>query len=142
VVGQQGAVARGLHGRPDFGGRNPSARALIVGVEPAQGLDGVAEELDSHGPFLAGRPDVEQAAPMGDLAGRLNLQNREVALSVQGVGQSQGIGRGSGLDMQAREHARGGRLEQGLDAGQKERRRRTPGTAAERLQAASSLGRA
>ena len=61
-------------------------RALRLGVELADGLDLVAEELDAHGAVGLGRVDVEDAAAAGELAGHFD----EVHLRVAHAGEVRG----------------------------------------------------
>ena len=54
-------------------------RALGFGIEFADGLDFVAEELDADGTVGFGRVDVEDAAAAGELAGHLDDVHLRVA---------------------------------------------------------------
>ena len=54
-------------------------RTLRLGIELADGLDLVAEELDAHGAIGFGRIDVENAAAAGELAGHLHQIHLRVA---------------------------------------------------------------
>ena len=58
-------------------------RALGFGVELADGVDFVAEELDAHGTVGFGRVDVEDAAAARELAGHFD----EVHLRVADAGE-------------------------------------------------------
>ena len=53
----------------DLEGFERALAPLGGGVEAAQALEGVAEELETHGAIRVGREDVEDAAAQGDLSG-------------------------------------------------------------------------
>ena len=61
-------------------------RALGFGIEFADGLNFVAEELDADGAVGFGRVDVEDAAAAGELAGHLD----EIHLRVADAGEMPG----------------------------------------------------
>ena len=61
-------------------------RALRFGIEFADGLNFVAEELDAHGPVGFGRIDVENSAAARELAGHFD----EIHLRVADAGEVRG----------------------------------------------------
>ena len=67
--GQHGARGKDVRQGQDLEGGQRGRRALGLGVEAAQGLHGVAEELDADGRVAIGREDVQDPAAPGDLAG-------------------------------------------------------------------------
>lgn len=79
-------------GRPEGNGLQRIARKLREGVESPQGIQLVAEELESDGPGRGGRPDIENAAAEGEgpLLGHLGF--RFVSLFLQPLDQVEGIG--------------------------------------------------
>ena len=83
-----------------------AAVALGLGVEAAQALDGVAEELEAHGLLAVGREDVEDAAAAGDLAGGRDRVLAPIAALVERLEQD------LGRHLVARAHGDDARLEE------------------------------
>ena len=70
---------RALHGGPDDDLVEQAGRALVVGVERAQRVHRVAEQLDAHRLVGGGREDVHDAAAPRDLARRADDVHPAVA---------------------------------------------------------------
>ena len=80
-----GGAAQGqrlARGADEDGGERVE-RALRLGIEGADRLDLVAEELDANGARQRGREDVDDAAAMADVAGLLDLRHVLVAQAEQ-----------------------------------------------------------
>ena len=87
VDGGEQVFGHGRFGqRQKLGFVEAGLRALRLGVELADGLDLVAEELDAHGAVRFGRVDIEDSAAAGELAGHLD----QVHLRVADAGQMRG----------------------------------------------------
>ena len=84
--GQQALRHRRLGQRQQLRLVQSRLRALRFGIEFADGLDLVAEELDAHGPVGLGRVDVENSAAPRELPGHLD----EIHLRVAHAGQMRG----------------------------------------------------
>ena len=70
--GEEALGDGGLGEGEEAGGVELRRGALGLGVELADGVDLVAEEVDADGAILLGRVDVDDAAAHGDLAGHLD----------------------------------------------------------------------
>ena len=96
-------------------------RALGLGVEDAQALEGVAQELEAHGGVVVRREDVEDAAAPRELAGAGDRVFAPIAALVEGLQEDLG----GHLFARAQAHHAG--LEQvGSQDGAEEARRARP----------------
>ena len=93
------------------------ARALGFGIEGLDALDGVAEEIETHGRLPAGRKQIDEAAAHGELAGFHDSARADIARARQSLDEARAIdalGRCQGAKCAAQEFAAWNALKNGV----------------------------
>ena len=93
-------------------------RPLVADVELADGVNLIAEELDTHRSFGAGREEVDQSAALGEIADLLDQGDAAEAESQEAADEIVRIGFGADVKIDpavAQRRDRNGRFHQGAD---------------------------